>query len=81
VERSLRDAAVETISEDLRFIAAYNALLASATAALRAAGYRTRAQGGHHVLYVRDFAVHDRSGRRVHPEIKGFRDTKRKGYL
>lgn len=50
VERSLRDAAVETISEDLRFIAAYNALLTSATAALRAAGYRTGAQGGHHEL-------------------------------
>ena len=50
VERSLQDAKVEAISEDLRFMAAYNALLTCATAALRADGYRTGAAGGHHVL-------------------------------
>lgn len=50
VERSLRDASIEAISEDLRFIAAYNALLASSRIALRAAGYRTTNQAGHHVL-------------------------------
>lgn len=50
VERSIRDAQVEAISEDLRFIAAYNALLTSATIALRAVGYRVGSQPGHHVL-------------------------------
>jgi hypothetical protein len=50
VERSLKDASVEAISEDLRFIAAYNALLESATMAIRASGHRVPAQSGHHVL-------------------------------
>lgn len=50
VERSLHDASVEAISEDLRFIAAYNALLTSSKIALRAAGYRTTNQAGHHIL-------------------------------
>lgn len=34
----------------MRFIAAYNALLTSATIALRATGYRVGSQPGHHVL-------------------------------
>jgi uncharacterized protein (UPF0332 family) len=50
VERSLKDASVEAISEDLRFIAAYNALLTSSKIALRADGYRTTNQAGHHIL-------------------------------
>jgi hypothetical protein len=50
VERSLKDASVEAISEDLRYIAAYTALLNSAAIALRASGYRVPAQSGHHVL-------------------------------
>ena len=50
VERSLHDASVEAISEDLRFIAAYNALLTSSKIALRAAGYRAPNQAGHHIL-------------------------------
>jgi hypothetical protein len=37
------------ISDDWRFAAAYNALLASATIALRAKGYRVPSQSGHHV--------------------------------
>ena len=50
VERSLTDAGVEAISEDLRLIAAYNAILTSAKIALRAAGYRAPNQAGHHIL-------------------------------
>jgi uncharacterized protein (UPF0332 family) len=50
VERSLKDASIEVISEDLRFIAAYNALLTASKIALRAAGYRTPNQAGHHIL-------------------------------
>ncbi len=50
VERSLKDASIEAISEDLRFIAVYNALLTSSKIALRAAGYRALNQAGHHIL-------------------------------
>jgi hypothetical protein len=49
-ERSIRDAQVEAIPEDFRFIAAYNAILTSAPIALRATGYRVGSQPGHHVL-------------------------------
>ena len=50
VDRSLKDASVEAISEDLRFIAAYNALLTCCKIALRACGYRVPNQSGHHIL-------------------------------
>jgi hypothetical protein len=39
---------VTTISADLRVIAAFGAAMAAATAALRAAGYRTKVVPGHH---------------------------------
>jgi hypothetical protein len=48
VETRLNDARVELISDDWRFAAAYNALLTSATIALRAKGYRVPNQAGHH---------------------------------
>jgi hypothetical protein len=48
VERGIADAKVEAISADLRFIAAFGAALAAATIALRACGYRTKTQSGHH---------------------------------
>ena len=47
--RGLLDSKVEAISPDLRFIAAFNSALAAATAALRATGFRTSTQAGHHV--------------------------------
>lgn len=48
VARALKDSKVETISEDLRFQAAFGAALTAANIALRASGYRTRVQTGHH---------------------------------
>ena len=48
VNRSMSDAAVEAISDDLRFYTTFNALLALANTALRASGYRTTNQQGHH---------------------------------
>ena len=48
VTRSLADAKVEAISDDLRFQAGFASALQSANAALRASGYRTRVQLGHH---------------------------------
>ena len=48
VARSMNDAAVEGISDDLRFYTTFNAVLALANTALRASGYRTTSQQGHH---------------------------------
>lgn len=48
VNRSMSDAAVEAISDDLRFYTTFNAVLALANTALRASGYRTTNQQGHH---------------------------------
>ena len=48
VNRSMSDAAVEAISDDLRFYTTSNAILALANTALRASGYRTTNQQGHH---------------------------------
>lgn len=52
VTRALNDAKVEAISEDLRFQAAFSAALTAANVALRASGYRTRVQAGHHQKIV-----------------------------
>lgn len=52
MERGLADSKVEAISTDLRFIAAFNSALMAATAALRAKGYRTATQSGHHVKTI-----------------------------
>lgn len=52
VTRALNDAKVEAISDDLRFQAAFSAALTTANAALRASGYRTRVQTGHHQKIV-----------------------------
>ena len=52
VDRALNDANVEAISDDLRFQAAFSASLTAANIALRASGYRTTVQAGHHQKIV-----------------------------
>jgi hypothetical protein len=52
VARDLKDAKVEAVSDDRRFQAAFGAGLAAANTALRASGYRTRMQLGHHQKIV-----------------------------
>src|ERR1700752_1769728 len=52
VARSLADAKVKAISADLRFVAGFTAALTAATMALRAAGYRTVTQTGHHLKVI-----------------------------
>jgi len=52
VQRSLDDSKVEAISVDLRFVASFTAALTAATIALRAAGYRTVTQTGHHAKII-----------------------------
>ena len=48
VDRSQADLAVKGISDDLRFHAAYNAILTLANIALRANGFRVSLGQGHH---------------------------------
>lgn len=52
VERDLGDANVAAISEDRRFEAAFSAARTAATIALRASGYRTATQVGHHTKTI-----------------------------
>jgi hypothetical protein len=52
VARAMNDAAVEGISDDLRFYTSFNAVLALANTALRASGYRTTNQQGHHTRTI-----------------------------
>lgn len=52
VSRNLGDACVEAISEDRRFEAAFNAARTAANVALRACGYRTATQLGHHLKTI-----------------------------
>ncbi len=52
VSRSMNDAAIEGISDDLRFYTSFNAVLALANTALRASGYRTTNQQGHHTRTI-----------------------------
>lgn len=56
IDRDLRDAAVENISDDRRFEAAFNAARTAATVALRAHGYRTSSQVGHHTRTIESLA-------------------------
>jgi hypothetical protein len=48
VDRDLGDARVEAVSDDRRFEAAFSAARTAANVALRACGYRTATQLGHH---------------------------------
>jgi hypothetical protein len=52
VDRDLKDANVTVISEDRRFEAAFSAARTAATIALRASGYRTSIQVGHHAKTI-----------------------------
>jgi len=52
VDRDLKDANVTAISEDRRFEAAFNAVRTAANIALRASGYRTSTQVGHHIKTI-----------------------------
>src|ERR1700758_5172209 len=52
IHRDLRDAGVDAISEDRRFEAAFSAARTAANLALRACGYRTGTQPGHHLKTI-----------------------------
>ena len=52
VDRDLKDANIPAISEDRRFEAAFNAARTAANVALRASGFRTSPQAGHHLKTI-----------------------------
>ncbi len=52
VDRDVKDANVAGLSEDQRFEAAFIAARTSANIALRASGYRTAVQAGHHMKTI-----------------------------
>jgi hypothetical protein len=56
VERNIRDASIEALSPDNRFIIAYQAVLQLATSALLASGYRPSASMGHHYVTIQSLS-------------------------
>jgi len=78
VERSLADSKVEAVSTDLRFIAAFNAALSVATTALRASGYRTVTQAGHHVKTIESLELTIKGNSKVIQKFKTLNNKRNK---
>lgn len=72
VARALSDSKVEMISEDLRFQAAFSAALTCANVALRASGYRTRVQTGHHQKIIESLELTLTSDPRLIQKLRVF---------
>jgi len=72
VGRDLRDAKVTAISEDRRFEAAFSAARAAATVALRASGYRTSTQLGHHVKTIESLELTIKADSKMIQKMKTF---------
>jgi hypothetical protein len=78
VERSLADAKVDAVSTDLRFIAAFNAALCTATMALRATGHRTVTQAGHHVKTIESLELTLKPNVKIVQKFKTFNNKRNK---
>ena len=78
VKRSLLDSKVEAVSTDLRFIAAFNAALCSATTALRASGHRTVTQAGHHVKTIESLELTIKADPKLIQRFKTFNNKRNK---
>ena len=78
VERSLADSRVDAVSTDLRFIAAFNAALCVATTALRASGYRTVTQAGHHVKSIESLELTIKADPKLIQKFKTFNNKRNK---
>jgi uncharacterized protein (UPF0332 family) len=72
VETRLSDAQVKKVSADWRFAAAYNALLASATMALRASGYRVPVHAGQHMRTLESLQYTIRADDKLIRKLKNF---------
>ena len=78
VDRSLADSKVKAVSTDLRFIAAFNAALCAATAALRASGHRTATQAGHHVKTIESLELTVKANPKLIQKFKTFNNKRNK---
>jgi hypothetical protein len=72
VDRDLKDANVAVISEDRRFEAAFSAARTAATIALRASGYRTSTQVGHHVKTIESLELTINADSKMIQKMKTF---------
>jgi len=72
VSRDLGDADVEAISDDRRFEAAFSAARTAANIALRACGYRTTTQLGHHLKTVESLEFSLQGDLRLIQKLKVF---------
>ena len=78
VQRSLDDSRVEAISADLRFVASFTAALTAATIALRAAGYRTVTQTGHHTKIIESLELTIKADCKLVQKLKIFSNKRNK---
>jgi hypothetical protein len=72
VSRDLNDANVEAISDDRRFEAAFSAGLTLANVSLRACGYRTVTQVGHHQRMIETLELTIQAEPRLIQKLKVF---------
>ena len=70
VRRDLADAEVEAISDDRRFEAAFSAARTVANIALRACGYRTTTQPGHHQKTIESLEFTMQAGSRLIQKLR-----------
>jgi hypothetical protein len=77
-QRSLDDSKVEKISADLRFGAYFTAALTAAVIALRASGYRTSAQTGHHIKVIESLEHTIHADSKLIQKLKVFNNKRNK---
>lgn len=78
MQRSLSDSKVEGISADLRFVATFSAALTAATIALRACGYRTATQAGHHIKTIESLELTINADSKLIQKLKVFSNKRNK---
>jgi hypothetical protein len=78
VDRGLSDSKVKAVSADLRFIAAFSAALTAARTALRASGYRTATQAGHHVKTIESLELTVKASSALIQRLKTFNNKRNK---
>jgi hypothetical protein len=78
VQRSLDDSKVNAISADLRFVASFTAALTAATIALRASGYRTVTQVGHHTKIIESLEHTIKADPKLTHKLKVFSNKRNK---
>src|SRR5215831_21010221 len=78
VRRSLDDSKVNAISADLRFVASFTVALTAATIALRASGYRTVTQVGHHTKIIESLELTINADPKLIQKFKVFSNKRNK---